>query len=47
MSKKKEYEEYFEISTKIRCQDENEAKINNEIVAEIKNSFFLKKKLTN
>ena len=45
MSRKKEYEKCFEISTEIRCQDENEAKTNNKIIAEIKNSFFLKKKI--
>ena len=40
MNKKKEYKECFEISTEIRCQDENETKTNNEIIAKIKNSFF-------
>ena len=43
MNKKKEYEECFEISIEIRCQDENEAKTNNEIIVEIKNFFFKKK----
>ena len=45
MSKRKKYKECFEISTEIRCQDENEAKTNNEIVVEIKILFFLKKKI--
>ena len=40
MNRRKKYEKCFEISTKIRCQDENEAKTNNEIIVEIKNSFF-------
>ena len=40
MNRKKEYKKCFEISTKVRCQNENEAKTNNEIIAEIKNSFF-------
>ena len=39
---KKKYEECFEASTEIRCQDENKAKTNHEIIAEIK-IFFLKK----
>ena len=40
---KKKYEKYSETSTKIRCQDENEAKMNNEIIAEIK--IFFKEKI--
>ena len=41
---KKKYEKCFEISTKVRCQNENETKTNNEIIVEIKNSFFFQKK---
>ena len=37
---KKKSEECFKSSTEIRCQNENEAKTNNEIMVEIKNSFF-------
>ena len=47
VSKKKEYEECFETSTEVRCQDENKTKTNNEIVAEIKNSFFFKNERKN
>ena len=40
MSRRKEYEKCFEVSTEIRCQNENEAKTNNEIIAEIKDFFY-------
>ena len=40
MNKKEKYEECFEASTEIRCQDENKAKTNNKIVVEIKILFF-------
>ena len=40
MNKRKKYEKCFEASTEVRCQDENEAKTNNEIVAEIQILFF-------
>ena len=47
MNRRKKYEKCFEISTEIRCQNENETEINNEIIVEIKILFFLKKNLIN
>ena len=43
MNKRKKYKKDFKASTEIRCQDENETKINNEIVAKIKILFFKEK----
>ena len=40
MNRKKEYKKCFEISTKVRCQDKNETKTNNEITVEIKILFL-------
>ena len=40
---KKKCKKCFEVSIEIRCQNENEAKTNNEIVVEIKLLFFKEK----
>ena len=43
MNKRKKYEKCFRVSTKVRCQNKNEAKTNNEIIVEIQKKILKKK----